>query len=238
MKDLVLNDKMAADYILQSINDNFFGGEMIPVIVNFTPIKGSYGHFHASIYVRAGFENNEKTEEAHEINLSPCNYSDLLSVVVTLFHESIHLANFVEGVRDVGHGQRHNKAFYNKCMEHGLYVEKINHRVNYDTPADLEKQNEKFKLWYKQLVKELKEKFGDKGFDDLFTFRYKPRNKNKASTDDGISNKFMCIDTGDTFTLPKKAVKKLLARFSGNEESMIDSMLSPYTGGSVVIHKK
>lgn len=231
MKDLIMNDKIAAEYILKRVNTDFFEGALPDVCVAFVPSKKAYGHFAPNRWA-ALFDPAAPHVVSHEINLSPSSYADLLSATITLFHETVHLANWVDGVKDVAPNGRHSGKFLNRCLKHHLFARACSERCAVETPHVLEAQDEEFKTWFEDIKRSLTEMMGEEAVEKLFQTKYVFPEK-KVKEDDGINTKFICVDTGNKFTIPKKVIKALLEETKGDQEALLDTLQSPFTGGRV-----
>lgn len=102
--------------IYNSTNQDFWGGELPPVIVTCQSSPGSFGHSTVSRVWR----RNE--DELFELNIA-CEVLDypIEEILDTVIHEQVHLYCRVHGVAEVSRGgSYHNKRFRDLAEGHGL----------------------------------------------------------------------------------------------------------------------
>lgn len=104
------------EHMYNSLNDDFWGGELPPVIVTVQSKPGTYGHSsRAKVWQR-------KDDSLFEINVA----AEVLSFPIeetidTLLHEMVHIYCRVNEIKEVSNGTAyHNKKFKGIAETHGL----------------------------------------------------------------------------------------------------------------------
>lgn len=104
------------EHMMNSINQDFFNGELPPIIITVQSKPGTFGHSSVSkIWKR-------KDEQAYEINIA----AEVLSYPIeetidTLAHEAIHCTARERGIKEVSRGGAyHNKRFKELAESYGL----------------------------------------------------------------------------------------------------------------------
>jgi len=104
------------EHMYNALNDDFWGGELPPVIVTVQSKPGTYGHSsRAKVWQR-------KDDNLFEINVA----AEVLSFPIeetidTLLHEMVHIYCRVNEIKEVSNGTAyHNKKFKGIAEAHGL----------------------------------------------------------------------------------------------------------------------
>ena len=103
--------------MFRTLNNDFFGGELEPVIITVTPSNKSYAHYTPWEAWQAGEEHRR------EINIASGTLNrPLENIAASLLHEMCHEYNdVVLHVQDCSRqGTYHNKKFYDAAVSHGL----------------------------------------------------------------------------------------------------------------------
>ena len=117
------------EHMFNSINTDFFNGELPQVIITVQSKPGTYGHSsRAKVWKR-------KEDDLYEINIA----AEVLSLPIeetidTICHESIHLYCRVNGIQETSNnGYYHNKIFKQLAEEHGLTCVYTGSRYGWNT---------------------------------------------------------------------------------------------------------
>lgn len=221
--DALLDDKMILERLFDSINIEFFRGELNPVVINTEPVKEStLGHYFKDRWRKAitslDEEGNEIREflKLSEININPIHFDEgPLKVIITLHHEMIHHYNGMNDIKDSAKNGKHNKKFEEGCIDFDLYYEE-DQKLGFTTPIEYDSQSERWQKWYDRVIEEFR-------LTDSFITAYVPVIKLPKEK---VNLEFICSDTLLTF----KVSKKIYNQFMNNEIELS----SPYVpGGSV-----
>jgi len=121
------------EHMYNSINEDFFNGELPQVIITVQSKPGTYGHSsRAKVWKR-------KEDNLYEINIA----AEVLSLPIeetvdTITHECIHLSCRLKGIQETSNnGYYHNKVFKRLAEEHGLTCVYTGSRYGWNTtPSD------------------------------------------------------------------------------------------------------
>lgn len=121
------------EHMYNSINEDFFNGELPQVIITVQSKPGTYGHSsRAKVWKR-------KEDDLYEINIA----AEVLSLPIeetvdTITHECIHLSCRIKGIQETSNGgYYHNKVFKKLAEEHGLTCVYTGSRYGWNTtPGD------------------------------------------------------------------------------------------------------
>lgn len=122
--------------IYNSTNEDFWGGQLPPVIVTCQSSPGSFGHSTVSRVWR------RKEDDLFELNIA-CEVMDfpIEEILDTVIHEQVHIYCRVHGIGEVSrNGSYHNKKFKELAEAHGLICEYTGGAYGWNTTA---KNNDK-----------------------------------------------------------------------------------------------
>lgn len=114
--------KVLEDVARQMINDKFPGVEFPPLKVTVQKMRNTVNG-----YITTGeVWEDSAAVKYYELNMNPVNFNrGVDSILLTLLHELVHVANIVEGVKDTSRsGNYHNKAFASACENVGIICDK------------------------------------------------------------------------------------------------------------------
>ena len=221
--DVLLDDKMALEQLFESINKEFFQGELNPVVINTEPVKEStLGHYFKDRWKRSFTKIDEEGNEIKdfidisEININPIHFDEgPLKVIITLHHEMIHHYNGMNDIKDASKNGKHNKRFEEGCIDFDLYYEEDS-KLGFTTPIEYDSQSERWQKWYDKVIEEF-------NLTDSFITAYNPVVKVPKEK---VNLVFICRETGLSF----KVTKKVYDQVMNNEVDLS----SPYINGGEV----
>lgn len=102
------------------LNGEYFDGMLPPVVITVQSSPKSYGH-----YTTVDVWHEGKNQSFREINLSAETLDrDIVSVIATLLHESVHHYCSINGIKDCSRSSvYHNKYFKAECEKRNLQIE-------------------------------------------------------------------------------------------------------------------